>query len=134
MSGFSPIFTTASLKHTERLSALGATAVLDRNLPSSALAVAIAQRTLSPILTVYDAISTEDTQQTGLTLLAPGGRLAVVQQPTAARREERTIVQVIGGLGQPHNIALLSQFYHDVAYQFLEEGWLKVRISKTEAV
>ncbi|KJA25109.1 hypothetical protein HYPSUDRAFT_161272 [Hypholoma sublateritium FD-334 SS-4] len=125
VSGFSPIFTTASLKHTERLSALGATAVLDRNLPSSALAAAIVQRTQAPILTVYDAISTEDTQQTGLTLLAPGGRLAVVQQPTTTCREGRTIVQVIGGLGQPHNIALLSQFYHDVAYQFLEEGWLK---------
>ncbi|KAF9483225.1 GroES-like protein [Pholiota conissans] len=125
ISGFSPIITTASVKHTDYLKALGATAILDRNLSSPALVAEIGKITNKPIKTVYDAISTAETQQNGLDILAPGGQLAVVDAPVPKPTEGKVIIQVIGGLALPHNIDILSHFYHDVVFGFLEKGWLK---------
>ncbi|KAF8193397.1 chaperonin 10-like protein [Pholiota molesta] len=99
----SPIITTASLKHAEYLQSLGATAILDRNLPSSAL----------PVRAVYDAISSDETQQAGLDILAPKA-----SSPSSARRNpSRRMAKylfVTGGIGVPNNVELLSKFYHDI--------------------
>ncbi|KAF8972286.1 chaperonin 10-like protein [Flammula alnicola] len=126
LSGFSPIITTASLKHTELLKSLGATAIFDRNLASSALASEITKIVDSrPIKLVYDAISLKDTQQLGLDLLAPGGQLAVVIPPSVTPIEERSVVHVLGILRLPHNIALLETLYHDKLHGFVEQGIIK---------
>ena len=58
LSGFSPIITTASLKHVETLKSLGATHVIDRNVSGSALASEISVITQNaPIKYVVDSIS-----------------------------------------------------------------------------
>ncbi|KAF8972283.1 chaperonin 10-like protein [Flammula alnicola] len=125
LSGFSPIITTASLKHTDYLKSLGATAVLDRNLSSSALATEISKITSTSIKFVYDSISANGTQQIGLDILAPGGQLDVVLQPTVKPVQDKTIIQVVGMLRLPHNIELLEALYHDTVSGFLEKGLLK---------
>ncbi|KAF8961933.1 chaperonin 10-like protein [Flammula alnicola] len=125
LSGFSPIITTASLKHTDYLKSLGATAVLDRNLSSSALATEISKITNTPIKFVYDTISADSTQQIGLDILTPGGQLVVDLPPTAKSVQDKTIIQVVGMLRLPHNIELLETLYHDTVSGFLEKGLLK---------
>ncbi|TFK63901.1 NAD(P)-binding protein, partial [Pluteus cervinus] len=52
-SGFSPIITTASLKHAEYLKSIGATHVINRN---SSLAAEITKITDKPVLFALDAI------------------------------------------------------------------------------
>jgi hypothetical protein len=128
ISGFSPIITTASLKHAEYLQSLGATSILDRNLPSSALVAEISKITDKPVRAVYDAISSDETQQAGLDILASKGQLAVVGAPKPKPTDGKSILFVTGGIGVPTNVELLSKFYHDILYGFLEKGWLKVSL------
>ncbi|KAF8970576.1 hypothetical protein BDZ97DRAFT_1789880, partial [Flammula alnicola] len=125
LSGLSPIITTASLKHTDYLKSLGATAVLDRNLSSSALATEISKITSTSIKFVYDSISADSTQKIGLDILAPGGQLVVDSHPTAKPVQDKTIIRVASRLRLPQNIELLETFYHDTVSGFLEKGLLK---------
>ncbi|KAK1231514.1 hypothetical protein PQX77_005346 [Marasmius sp. AFHP31] len=70
--GYSPVITTSSLKHTDRLKSLGATHVLDRSTPEASLVSdiqAIAHN--KPIELVYDAVGA--ITQAQIDLLAPGG-------------------------------------------------------------
>ncbi|KAJ7627495.1 chaperonin 10-like protein [Mycena rosella] len=68
LSGFSPIITTASLKHESFLKSLGATHVIDRSLPDTEVvkAVAALAATLS---VVFDTISTKETHELGFEIL-----------------------------------------------------------------
>ncbi|KAJ2929659.1 hypothetical protein H1R20_g7448, partial [Candolleomyces eurysporus] len=77
LSGFNPIITTASIKHGDFLKSLGATHVLDRNASLAGLKESIQSITEKPVKVVVDAISSEETQTLGFTLLAPGGQIAV---------------------------------------------------------
>ncbi|KAF8804120.1 hypothetical protein BYT27DRAFT_7243878 [Phlegmacium glaucopus] len=64
LSGFSPIITTASLKHAEFLKSLGATHVIDRNVSASSVATEVSSITKdAPIKYAVDSISLADTQQ-----------------------------------------------------------------------
>ncbi|KAF8968722.1 chaperonin 10-like protein [Flammula alnicola] len=125
LSGLSLIITTASLKHTDYLKSLGATAVLDRNLSSSALTTEISKITSTSIKFVYDSISADSTQKIGLDILAPGGQLVVDSHPTAKPVQDKTIIRVVSMLRLPQNIELLETFYHDTVSGFLEKGLLK---------
>ncbi|KAG6905327.1 hypothetical protein DXG01_003401, partial [Tephrocybe rancida] len=78
LSGFSPIITTALLKHTSFLQFLGATHVLDRHLDTNALITEVAKITLNPVEVVFDTVSLPDTQAMGYSLLAPGRRLILL--------------------------------------------------------
>lgn len=61
LSGFSPILTTASPKHTELLKSLGATTVLDRTLSIEELIAAIKSAAGGePIKIVWDVVRAED--------------------------------------------------------------------------
>ncbi|CAA7269470.1 unnamed protein product [Cyclocybe aegerita] len=127
LSGFSPIITTASLKHADFLKSLGATAILDRNLSSIELKAEISKLTSSSIDAVYDSISLPATQQIGADLLSPSGRLATVLPPPESLKldaNKRSIV-VLGMLRKPENIELLEIFYHDHLESFLEKGLIK---------
>ena len=126
LSGFSPIITTASLKHTDNLKSLGATAVFDRNLSASELSKEIKMLTNEPIKLVYDSISSDSTQETGVELLAPGGQLGVVLPATAKADEGKSILRLLGLPRLPHNIELLETLYHDKIAEFLEKGIIKV--------
>lgn len=73
------------MKHGKYLESLGATHVIDRR--TLALEREIQKITTTPVEYVFDAISTEDTQQIGYDILASSGHLilvssAVVQEVT----------------------------------------------------
>jgi len=73
-SGFSPIITTASLKHSPYLQSLGATHVLDRNLHRGDIKTQIDEITdEAPIKYVYDAISLPGTQAITIKVMDPEG-------------------------------------------------------------
>ncbi|KAG6835562.1 hypothetical protein H0H93_016997 [Arthromyces matolae] len=88
LSGFSPIITTASPKHSDHLKTLGATHILDRRLSTESLSAEIHKITRAgpggpssnpnPINFVFDSVSSPTTQQTGLNLLIEGGTLVLV--------------------------------------------------------
>ena len=78
LSGFSPIVTTASLHNTSLLKGLGATHVLDRNLPADQLIAEATKIAGGPFEVVYDAVSLPDTLPVAYALTAQGGSLVVV--------------------------------------------------------
>ncbi|GJE89860.1 zinc-binding alcohol dehydrogenase family protein [Phanerochaete sordida] len=75
LSGFSPIITTASPQNEAFLKSLGATHVIDRSAPLPAAVQAI---TTQPITRIFDAISSEETQNAAYDALTPGGKLVIV--------------------------------------------------------
>jgi hypothetical protein len=119
-SGFYPIITTSSLKHADELKSLGATHVIDRN---TSVVAEVRKLTDKPILTVYDAISSTDTQQAGIDVLAAGGKLVIVLPPSV-KAEGKEIIHIMG-LASLHPELLTSLYGKDV-YGFLEQGVLKV--------
>ena len=127
LSGFSPIITTASLKHAESLKSLGATHVIDRNISASALASEVASITQNaPLKYAVDSISLADTQQTAYDLLAPGGQLAIFLPVAIKTTEEKHIISAIGVINYPSNVELLNALFHDNFEQLLKEGVIKV--------
>lgn len=126
LSGFSPIITTASLKHAEYLKSLGATHVIDRSVSGSALASEIGTVTQNaPIKYAVDSISLADTQQAAYDLVAPGGQVAVFLPILAKTTKEKDIFHVLGLIRDPPNIKLLETFYHDNFERLLKEGAIK---------
>ena len=127
LSGFSPIITTASLKHAEFLKSIGATHVIDRNISASTLASELSGITQNvPIKYVVDSISIPETQQTGYDILPQGGKLAIFIPPAVKTTEGKDIIYVFGVLRHPANIDLLETFYHDNLARLLKEGAIKV--------
>jgi len=126
LSGLSPIITTASLKHTEHLKAIGATNVLDRNLSFEIISQKVKEITKLPILHVADAISLPTTQEMGLALLASGGHLAVVLNPTVEASDGKTVMWVSGVLRAPNNIEFLEDLYQNKASALVEKGAIRV--------
>ena len=126
LSGFSPIITTASLKHAEALKSLGATYVIDRNISSSALASEVASITQNaPLKYAVDSISLADTQQAAYDLLSPGGQLAVFLPITAKTTEEKRIIFATGFINYPPNVELLNTLFHDDFEGLLKDGVIK---------
>ena len=102
LSGFSPIITTASLKHAKFLKSIGATQVIDRNIFASTLVTAISGMTQNvPIKYAVDSISLPDTQQTAYDLLSRGGKLVIFLPLAAKTTKEKDIVHVAGFLRSP---------------------------------
>ena len=127
LSGFSPIITTASLKHTEYLKSIGATHVIDRSISASNLADKINGITQNvPVKYALDSISLPDTQQTVFNLLGKGGKLAVFLPPAVKNTEDKEVFYIFGVLRGPANIELLESLYHDNLEQLLKEGAIKV--------
>lgn len=132
LSGYSPIITTASVKNTEYLLSLGATHVLDRNLSVSSLRAAVKEITTKPFPLVYDAVSSDETQNAGYDLLASGGTLVAVLQ-TAVTEDKLTPdkrVTCISGNPFPADRRPLSvEMYKQLPAMF-ERGDLKVCSSR----
>ncbi|KAF9555142.1 GroES-like protein [Agrocybe pediades] len=126
-SGFSPIITTASLKHTDNLRELGATVVVDRNLSSNVLVAELKKITGdTPIKYVLDSISLPATQQVGLDILAPSGQLATVLPVAVDVPKDKSAVATLGILRHsPQHIELLETLYHDKITGWLERGVIK---------
>ena len=127
LSGFSPIITTASLKHSEYLKSIGATHVIDRSITASDLASEISGITQNvPIKYAVDSISLPDTQQTAYDVLPQGGKLVIFIPSAVKTTKEKDVVHVFGVLRDPANIQLLEAFYHDNLERLLREGAIKV--------
>ena len=129
LSGFSPIITTASLKHRDNLKALGATHILDRKLSRSVFSDEVKKITgEKPINYVLDAISLPDTQQMGIDILSTSGQMAVVLDPSVEIPEDKKVIHAYGILRMtPAHIELLETLYHDEICGWLEKGVIKVR-------
>jgi len=123
-SGFHPIIATSSLKHADELKSLGATHIIDRNAP---VVTEVRKLTDKPILIVYDAISSADTQQAGIDVLAAGGKLATVLAPNV-KEEGKEIIHVVGAAAL--HPELLTSLYGENVYGFLERGVLKVSLQR----
>ncbi|KAH7886903.1 chaperonin 10-like protein [Phlebopus sp. FC_14] len=129
LSGFSPIITTASLHNKDLLLSLGATHVIDRNLPATALHEEVAKITSTPVSFAFDAVSLGDTQQVAYDLLAPGGQLALVlaSQIKEQERSGKLVVKVFGSFHPPYNRLLGVQFMEALS-NWLAEGKVKPNV------
>lgn len=101
MSGFSPIITTAALKHTDYLKKLGATHVIDRYLPFNGLQQAVTRITSAPINVIFDTVSIRETQEGAWALLGPQGRL-VLTLPSVIDRHPSDRRELVLTNGNPH--------------------------------
>lgn len=96
MSGFLPIITTASPHNEEYLKSLGATHVIDRNLPLSELAAHVKAITDKPVKYGYDAVGSPETQNAIFDLLASGGQLLLVKTSALDEAKVATSDKYVG--------------------------------------
>lgn len=130
LSGFSPIITTASLRNSDLVKAYGATHVVDRTLPASAVAAEIKRIAGGPINLVYDAISLTETKNLAFDVLAPGGSLVLVlpedldgyKRPEGA---QANVMSAAGELSFPQNRDLGIRFATEFE-KLLQQGLIKV--------
>ncbi|KAF9037646.1 chaperonin 10-like protein [Panaeolus papilionaceus] len=128
LCNLSPIITTASLSNAEALKELGATHVIDRNLPLSDLASNVSTilgSSSGPLEIAFDAVALQDTQEAALSILAPGGRLALVLPPVVPAPEGKSVIFVVGALRMPQNITTLEPLYRDHVSSWVSEGLIK---------
>ncbi|EIN12456.1 GroES-like protein [Punctularia strigosozonata HHB-11173 SS5] len=127
LSGFSPIITTASEKHTVFLQSLGATHVLSRTISADALLTEVAKITSQPVKVVYDAVSLADTQKAAWSLLAPGGQLLLVLPPAEGivhGTDGKELVEVLGNVNYPGQEETGRELYVRLS-QLLSDGSIK---------
>ena len=135
LSGYSPIITTASLRNEPLLKSLGATHVLDRSLPASAILAEIQTITGGkPVEYVFDAISITDTEALAYDALAPGGTLILVlgdvipaEKKRAGDNLNKRVVQSHGAVHFPENRAVGVEFYKRLS-EWLRTGVIVVRV------
>ncbi|RDB28572.1 Enoyl reductase LovC [Hypsizygus marmoreus] len=125
LSGFSPIITTASSGNEVYLKSLGATHIIDRTIPLSNLSNEITKITTAPIELVYDAVASEETQQTGYDILADGGHLVMIlSQKFKASSAKKTTFNFFGSWSDPQRREL-GVALHGVLTGLLEQGLIK---------
>jgi len=130
LAGFSPILTTASLHNTDLLKSLGATHVLDRNLPADALLAEVTTITGgAPVEIAYDAVSLPQTQNAAFDVLAPGGQLVLVLADAidAAKKSaapSKKTVNVYGNVNAPDRRKTGQSLYAKLT-GLLQEGAIK---------
>lgn len=96
--GFKTVITYASAKHTDYLKAIGATHLIDRQIPLSDLSVAISKIIAAPIKTIYVAAlrPLPDTQDFAYACLASGGQMIVAIPEPVKREDDPEKRRVIG--------------------------------------
>ncbi|KAI0634052.1 GroES-like protein [Trametes polyzona] len=132
LAGFSPIITTASPHNAPLLASLGATHVLSRALPPSAVLTQLPGITGgTPLEFAFDAVSLPETMALAYEALAPGGALALTQTdeiPTALKAEGdargKRVVHVFGNVHAPPNRACGVELYKRLT-EWLEKGLIK---------
>ncbi|KAH0840158.1 hypothetical protein J3R83DRAFT_1141 [Lanmaoa asiatica] len=121
-----PISTTASLKNKDLLLSLGATHVLDRNLPAAALKEQATSIASTPIVYIFNTVCLEETQQMAYDLLAPDGTLAVVTSNLVKEDEtsQKKVFMVYGSFQLAQNHELGVRFATALT-KWLAEGKIK---------
>lgn len=113
------------MKHTEYLESLGATHVINRNSPS--LHEEIKKFTTAPIEYVFDAISSEETQQIGHDLIASSGHLIILLPPALKERVAGKAVTAVSAFQDlPQNRRMLEILYSNLT-GLVADGAIKVR-------
>jgi len=120
--------TTASLRNTDLLESLGATHVIDRNIPPSSFASEIATITTKPIPLVFDTVASAETQQLGYDTLSEGGHIIVVQHSSIKETPGSTkkAVHPVGNVQIPANRAIGRALAQNLP-ALLEAGDIVVR-------
>jgi threonine dehydrogenase-like Zn-dependent dehydrogenase len=132
LSGFSPIITTASVRHADYLKTLGATHIIDRRLPHSSLHAEVKTITESPIKFVYDAVSTPGTQEIAHDLLANSGGVVVVLTPHVRETDGKETIHVFSVPKLPHTNEMTATMYKQLS-SWLDEGVIRVsRLSRPD--
>ena len=128
LSGFSQIIATASLRNAEHLKSLGATHVVDRNLPAEQLQAEATQLGGGLFDLVYDAVSLPETLPVGNALTAPGGDLVVVSPAGLPQGGETTkkVHLARGLLVMPTNHVVGGSLLAHLP-KLLEDGDIEVR-------
>ncbi|KAF6755399.1 hypothetical protein DFP72DRAFT_1121994 [Ephemerocybe angulata] len=130
LSGFSYILTTASLgKHTEHLKSLGATHVIDRNLPLEAFRAELAKiEGLPKIEYAFDSIGDAVASFAyALEALAPNGKVASVNPRfpfESADNNGKQLARISAVKTLPTNVDSIRALWGDLT-KFLESGALK---------
>jgi len=128
ISRFSPIITTASVKHVAALKGLGADVVLSRDLSTDEVKQEISKHTSKPINLTYDAVSLGSTQRTVAEPLVPNGALVTTLPDVIGELDQgKTSIRVWGALRLEQNVALLENLFHDNLSGWLEKGFFKVK-------
>ncbi|KAJ7101700.1 chaperonin 10-like protein [Mycena epipterygia] len=132
LSGFSPIITTASLKHESFLKSLGATHVINRSLPDTEVVKAVAA--LAPALSVvFDTISTKETVTLGFEILkesknnSKGDKTLLQIIPIPIAEAESEAINIYMGWATsawPQNNALSRELYSQLE-GLLADGTIK---------
>ncbi|KAJ7105896.1 chaperonin 10-like protein [Mycena epipterygia] len=132
LSGFSPIITTASLKHENFLKSLGATHVINRSLPDTEVVKAVAA--LAPTLSVvFDTISTKETVTLGFEILkeskkySKGDKTLLQIIPISIAEAESEAINIYMGWATsawPQNNALSRELYSQLE-GLLADGTIK---------
>ncbi|GJE89873.1 zinc-binding alcohol dehydrogenase family protein [Phanerochaete sordida] len=129
LSGFSPIITTASPHNAAYLKSLGATHVLDRALPLSALPARVRAITAKPVLYGYDAVSVPETQNALFDAVAPGGQILLVKRTVAVDEakvvERGTYVARVFGDVQAPGMQEIGRTLYAHFTQLVEAGEIK---------
>jgi hypothetical protein len=73
LSDFNPVIVTASLSNADSLKALSATHVFDRHISANDLLVKINLLTIEPLKYVFDVVSSEQTENIGMSILSQDG-------------------------------------------------------------
>ncbi|CEL52698.1 Zinc-type alcohol dehydrogenase-like protein C2E1P3,01 OS=Schizosaccharomyces pombe (strain 972 / ATCC 24843) GN=SPAC2E1P3.01 PE=3 SV=1 [Rhizoctonia solani AG-1 IB] len=123
IAGFSPIVTTASVKHEDFLKSLGATHVFDRNVDAKTIQSAFA----SPVAFVVDSISADSTQELAYEVLTtpsavPGAHLVLVLPPAESVKAKNSGNQIT-----VQNIFGSSHMFRDLSVPFWQNvgQWIK---------
>ncbi|KAJ7842978.1 chaperonin 10-like protein [Mycena olivaceomarginata] len=132
LSGFSPIITTASLKHESFLKSLGATHVINRSLPDAEVVKAVSS--LAPALSVvFDTVSTKETVTLGFEILkeskkySKGDRMLLQIRPISIAEAESEGIHIYMGWATsawPQNNALSKEWYSQLE-SLLADGCIK---------
>lgn len=103
---------------------------MDRNAPFTAEAL-LKLTSSKPVTTVFDAISSAETQEHAVDLAARGAQVGIVLEPTEvvkakSAEQNKTIVHVLGlKTLTPHHVKLMREFWAN-ATKLLEDGDIKV--------
>ena len=107
---------------------MGATHVINRQLPAAELKEQVTKIVSEPIPYIFDAISLEETQQVAYDILSPGGTLAIVSHKLVKEDEapQKKIHMVYGSFHITENRPLGVNFATALT-KWLAEGKIKVR-------
>ncbi|KAJ2917355.1 hypothetical protein MD484_g3072, partial [Candolleomyces efflorescens] len=112
LSGFSYIITTASAKHTEYLKSLGATHIIDRDIPVAEIPAKLESIVGSlDIEAAYDSIGDAETSlaQT-MAAVPPGGRVVTTNPRVEFEPQDgKSLSRVIATATIPYNVELLRK-------------------------